>query len=933
MPRAHLPFRVWVPAAIAAATFLCVPSLRAAAASPGDGTWELLSGPVDPPAGYRPHAVHDPVRHRLVLLDDAYPSRIWVLPLVPAGNPVWQRISVPGPAPRPRWQGSVVYDPLGDRLLLFGGSYRDAWYLDPMPHITNEVWSLELDGTPRWHPVSTIGDGPAPREQSAAAFDPGRNRMIVFGGAPFYSDLPAGERLPFDDAWALDLSSSPAQWTPLDPVGPRPAPRSGAVALFDRWNDRMLVYAGYTQRPGGGSGYLGDLWSLSFSAGPRWDSVAVANAPGARTQFTFAIDPVEPRAILNGGFAWPPQPDPLVDTWMLSLGPTLAWSRFATSGEIPGLVVNSTAIVSPERGSLVHLSLRPNRGPMETAELELESGTWAKIPPPTPAVVPPRNATSTLMPAEPGGALLAWVVGNPDSTPFTGLWEFRPGDPGGWSFLESDAMPPRLWQRAFVYDPERRRVLLFDGGYFPLPGGSFGGVWALPLDGPRAWTRLVTHGPPPEARWDFSLMHDPGRDRVLLFGGTRYRTRSQDNFDDFDDVWSFSLDAHAWTRLPTAGTPGARREHSTVYDPLRDRMLVIAGAYSVFRGSKARQDCWALSLSTDPPLWSRLGADAPLVGLEPLDRAVLDAARDRVLAWTEDARVWELPLSDTAAWRPLEPSGTPPTERWQSAITFDDRNDALVLLGGCAVPGDFVGWVLTGDLQRLRFSRRVEVELLRGPARESGELARGRGSRVLEVAVLAAPDFSPDSVLVETATLAHARALGPGDRDVSAPSLRIHPGDGRRWGATRDVNRDGLPDLVLRFDADALRLGRFDSAAVLLARTPSFEILGRVDLRRQPTHARGAAPLSAVGAGDGLRLAVNSPISGVVTIRFGLPARAPARLEVFDLAGRRVEERSLSNLETGEHRLALHGGWPAGLYLVRLSQAGRSVTARIVVLR
>jgi hypothetical protein len=66
-----------------------------------------------------------------------------------------------------------------------------------------------------------------------------------------------------------------------------------------------------------------------------------------------------------------------------------------------------------------------------------------------------------------------------------------------------------------------------------------------------------------------------------------------------------------------------------------------------------------------------------------------------------------------------------------------------------------------------------------------------------------------------------------------------------------------------------------------------------------------------------------------------IAATGPARLELMDVMGRRVASRELApsaglriRVELGEAN-----SLPPGLYLVRLSQAGRSTTARSVILR
>jgi len=78
-----------------------------------------------------------------------------------------------------------------------------------------------------------------------------------------------------------------------------------------------------------------------------------------------------------------------------------------------------------------------------------------------------------------------------------------------------------------------------------------------------------------------------------------------------------------------------------------------------------------------------------------------------------------------------------------------------------------------------------------------------------------------------------------------------------------------------------------------------------------------------------------NPARGGLTVSFSLDGRDPARLELFDLAGRRVRALEVGGLGPGPHRVDLAGGAPlgAGVYLVRLTQAGRSESVRAVVLR
>lgn len=74
-----------------------------------------------------------------------------------------------------------------------------------------------------------------------------------------------------------------------------------------------------------------------------------------------------------------------------------------------------------------------------------------------------------------------------------------------------------------------------------------------------------------------------------------------------------------------------------------------------------------------------------------------------------------------------------------------------------------------------------------------------------------------------------------------------------------------------------------------------------------------------------------NPSSGVATLALSLPTAQPARLEIVDLAGRRVAARELA-LGAGRHVLTLHEtrGLAPGLYLVRVTHEGESRVARLL---
>jgi len=296
-----------------------------------------------------------------------------------------------------------------------------------------------------------------------------------------------------------------------------------------------------------------------------------------------------------------------------------------------------------------------------------------------------------------------------------------------------------------------------------------------------------------------------------------------------------------------------------------------------------------------------------------------------VLQVLPDASVWALPLADTTRWLPLATIGSPPSERSTFGLAYDAGRDVLMTFGGQTTDDEQVAW--TADLHALRFSRPVRTTLLRRGVVDGDEPGLRLGQRVTEVAILADAGFSPDSVITSRATLAGAPALAPGR------------GDGDRHGhlggsPMRDVDGDGRPDLVLRFDPAAMDGLGPDSVGTLLAPTTHFEACGRVALTAARRFEHAAARTGLDAAATELRLAPLGPSHGALRIAYALATGEPARLAVFDVAGRRVVERWLGSPTPGAQVLTFDSAsLPAGLYLARLTQGARSVTARAVVLR
>jgi hypothetical protein len=109
---------------------------------------------------------------------------------------------------------------------------------------------------------------------------------------------------------------------------------------------------------------------------------------------------------------------------------------------------------------------------------------------------------------------------------------------------------------------------------------------------------------------------------------------------------------------------------------------------------------------------------------------------------------------------------------------------------------------------------------------------------------------------------------------------------------------------------------------------------GRVDgLWRRSIATVGVPP---AGAPAGLRFALagSNPVRDEARFRFELPAAARVRIDLFDLAGRRLAGGIDQALPAGPHEMT----WQArdlapGMYLARIHAAGRSEAVRLVRIR
>src|SRR5262245_43566873 len=290
--------------------------------------WSDLPTMGTPPPGRYGHvAVYDPIRDRMIVFGGrnyfTQFNDVWELSL--SGTPTWSEITASGPVPPARSHCTAVYDSAHDGLVMLGG------YADGETGLTffKDVWLLPLSGKPAWSALTVAGLPPYELCVKSEIYDPEWSRVILFGGGN-------------NETWALSIADSP-EWSRLSPMGMLPSPRFGHTAIYDPGGRRMIVHGGSS-----GTSLLNDTWALSLGDSLVWFFLSpLGSLPPPRQEHFAIYDPLCARMVTFGGSGG------LNDSWALSLSQEPAWSTLTPSEPFPRGRAGHTAVYDPLRDRML----------------------------------------------------------------------------------------------------------------------------------------------------------------------------------------------------------------------------------------------------------------------------------------------------------------------------------------------------------------------------------------------------------------------------------------------------------------------------------------------------------------------------------------------------------------------------------------------------
>jgi FlgD Ig-like domain/Galactose oxidase, central domain len=637
-----------------------------------DGAWE----PVLPKLSRAGHtAVYDPVDDRMIVFggfDGIARNDTWQLG---ARGDEWRLLAASGPRPPGRRYHHSVYDPSLHRMIVIGGTDQQGRL--------NDVWFLWLDEPARWEEAPVVGDVPSPVYGHSAVLDPVRNRILLFGG--FDSD---GWPYTSNSLWAFSLDDF--RWELLAPGGTIPPRMQGHAAIYDAPRDRMIVYQGGSS-----------IWSLSISNLEWTQLAAIGGVPLTGREHTAILDPIGDRIIVFGGLT----SDFLFsdETWSLSIGDTPAWTRL-TDEAAPDARWDHSSVYDPIRrrmlvfggsGDQYLTEESPWGDDVHALSLDGEP-QWSSVVGPG-RRGPGRNFHSAIY--DPRARQMVIYGGNYDSwDPGEGPWALQLSGEPAWIDLEPvGASPGARWGHSAVYDPVRTRMVVFGGDAF---GQLKNDTWSLSLSDEHSWQQLPVPMPP-SPRSVHTAILDLRRDRMVIFGGIG---------SPGSDTWALAFSEPNWIELPTTGEiPPASLFYAAVYDSLRDEMILLGGPGSspgVWALSFANLVWRAIDPANEPPsAWWRCSM-------------IHDASRDRAIVFG-GTECWALALGPTPSWRKLEPFGELPGPRFEHSAVYDPERDRMVVFGGWQVPRRFDTWEIAWRARPIREGN------IRG-----GELERSDASRL-----------------------------------------------------------------------------------------------------------------------------------------------------------------------------------------------------------
>ena len=233
--------------------------------------WEKLNLTISPSARNHGHLVYDSENKKTILFGGLSDGRVhnddtWVFD---SNTMNWTQMH-PNNSPSGRYGHIMVFDPVTNKIILFGG-HRYAQYLA-------DTWTYDYV-TNNWTEV-TPTNSPPKRAYTSMVYDNTNNIVLMHGG------YNVG-----DETWSYNTTSN--KWINMNITG-GPGNRVGAYYSFDQDNGKFIVYGGWTNPS--------DTRAYDYKSN-TWTNLNSTNEPTKRRSYASNMfyDPIMKRSIFYSG--------------------------------------------------------------------------------------------------------------------------------------------------------------------------------------------------------------------------------------------------------------------------------------------------------------------------------------------------------------------------------------------------------------------------------------------------------------------------------------------------------------------------------------------------------------------------------------------------------------------------------------------------------
>lgn len=315
-----------------------------------------------PPARFGHRMVYDPVNERVLLFGGAVWKNRYIffndLWSYDYATNTWDKLECfprHGRArPAGRFNHMMVYDPDRHQLFVFGGhSARGR---------IGDTWTYDI-GANEWtqlHPQ----DSPSPRGDAAIAYDEANGVIVLHDGYCRDHSHP-------QDTWVYDFGEN--DWTLMDP-GRSPKPQYGHHMIYDTRNGMLVMYGGHWVISSISHGYSDGVWTYDYPT-DTWTKIDRATTPPSRYWHNLAYDGGSGKMVAFGGELAGDISGS--DTWLFDAS-TNSWEAII-SDETPPRRANSAMAYDPAHGKIIMFGGLADWGEPPLDDLwilDTAEGTW-----------------------------------------------------------------------------------------------------------------------------------------------------------------------------------------------------------------------------------------------------------------------------------------------------------------------------------------------------------------------------------------------------------------------------------------------------------------------------------------------------------------------------------------------------------------------------